>query len=117
MDTSRSHVELLRELIPKVRIGLCVLFEYGLEDLELCTSCPFSVFDLVGGVWVECAEVDGGVGLYERAGVGRVLEAHQGGGEDKVVVGRRRGGHVLNEKENSQTKPCRQEQTREPFNH
>jgi hypothetical protein len=51
--------------------------------------------------------------LDERTGVGRVLEAHQGGRADKVVVGRRRGSHVLNEKD-SQTKPCRQEQTRDP---
>lgn len=77
------------------------------------------MFDLVGRVRVECAEVDGGVGLYKRTGVGRVLEAHQGGGgEDKVVVGRRRGSHVLNEKSGT-AKPNRVARNKlaRPYNH
>jgi hypothetical protein len=69
------------------------------EDFELGAGSPFAMLDLVGGVWIEGAEVDrGGIGGGDagRGGgmvreMGRRVSGHwegdvvEGGGKENVV--------------------------------
>ena len=59
LDASDGHAELVCEDLAEGSIWLCVATEVILEDLELCTGSPLAVLDLVGGVRVECAKVNG----------------------------------------------------------
>lgn len=111
LDAARGHVELEGELRTEGGIGLGILFEDGLEDLELCTGGALAMLDLIGGVGVEGAEVDGG-GVVgdgdEGAGIGMGFVAH--GWRTGVVVGRKRAKHVIDIKQRKErlvNKPVR----------
>ena len=58
LDASGGHLELRRELLPERAVGLCLLLEHVLEDLELGSGRALAMLDLVGGVRVESADVD-----------------------------------------------------------
>lgn len=61
LDTSRSHLQFLCELIPEGGIG----FRFALEDIfegpQLGTGCSFPVLDLVWGVRIESTKIRGKV--------------------------------------------------------
>jgi hypothetical protein len=60
LNPSNGHAELVSENLAQTGVGFCIAAEMVFEDLELGAGCPLPVFDLVGGVGIECAEVDGG---------------------------------------------------------
>lgn len=58
LDAPRGHIEVRGQLLAELSIGLGVLLEDGLENLELLAGCAFSVLDLIGGVRVEGPKVN-----------------------------------------------------------
>ena len=62
LNTSGGHAELVGEELAEGGVGLGVCSEVVLEDLELCAGGAFAMLDLVGLVWIERPEIDGGDG-------------------------------------------------------